>query len=196
MKEKHPDKGSYKIIWEKIIEEEIENYKGIYQNLIQEIPEPYEEIWNRYVFLNSYCKKNYMKHPEERIDRHKIAACYMIAIITVRPLIVTKKIDGESIPLAINECLAITVGLSIIRAFIESSITNDEHIPKKEADLKIKKLDEGMQIPENQLVNHGDYIENYASELHFAALEGNLNILSIAHELYLLEVYTRTKKSI
>lgn len=192
----HPDRNSYEEIWKKVIEKEISLCEKEYHNFVKMIPNAKEEIWNRYVFLNEYCKKNYMKDPEVILDRHKVASCYMIAIIMVRPLIVTKKIDGQNIPLAINECLAITVGLSLVRAYILSSIEHNEKPSKEEMKSIEEKLKNGMLIPENQLVNHGDYIENYASELHFAALEGNLNILSIAHELYLLEVYTRTKKSI
>lgn len=43
------------------------------------------------------------------------------------------------------------------------------------------------------MVNHGIYIQNYANELRFNVLEGNISILSLAHELYLLEVITQIK---
>ena len=46
-------------------------------------------------------------------------------------------------------------------------------------------------MPDNSLVNHGQYLDNFASELYFSISEGNINILSVAHELYLLEVITR-----
>lgn len=58
----------------------------------------------------------------------------------------------------------------------------------------ISKFEKGIKIPDDNLVNHGIYIQNYANELHFNASEGNISILSIAHELYLLEVITQIKK--
>ena len=132
-----------------------------------------------------------MKSPEGKIDRHKVAACYMIAIITLKPMKFTKKIDGKEVPLAINEALAITVGLSLIRAFAIAAIKEDEALSEEEADKLIAKFDKGISVPSGNLVNHGMYKENYANELHFAVAEGNICILSVAHELYLLEVITR-----
>ena len=51
------------------------------------------------------------------------------------------------------------------------------------------KFDNGLLIPDS--VNHGDYMDNFASEINFAVSEGNIHILSIAHELYLLETITK-----
>lgn len=195
MEEMHPDKESYVKIWDTVIQKEIRNYQRIYGNYIQIIPNVEEEIWNKYVSLNNYCKNNYMKFFDGKIDRHKVAACYMIAIATIRPMRIVKKIDGDTIPLAINEMLAITVGLSLVRAFAISVIKQKEKenkIDKAQADILVAKYDEKIKMPSDNLVNHGDYLTNYSSEIYFAVSEGNINILSIAHELYLLEVLTRT----
>lgn len=80
MEELHPDKISYEIIWNEIINKELYNYQSIYGNCIKFIPNIKEEIWKKYVSLNNYCKTNYMKSAEGKIDRHKVAACYMISI--------------------------------------------------------------------------------------------------------------------
>lgn len=192
MLEINPDKESYNIIWEKVIEEEINNYKSNYPDFIEENPSAKQDIWDRYVYFNTYCKKNYMACPEGKIDRHKVAACYMMAIIMSRPM----RFDKSEIPssvgeLAINETLAITVGLSLVRAFAISSIKNDKNYSEEKKEEIIAKFKDGIMIPEGHLVNHGSYIENYANELNFNALEGKINILSLAHELYLLEVITK-----
>ena len=134
MEEMHPDKESYVKIWDTVIQKEIRNYQRIYGNYIQIIPNVEEEIWNKYVSLNNYCKNNYMKSFDGKIDRHKVAACYMIAIATIRPMRIVKKIDGDTIPLAINEMLAITVGLSLVRAFAISVIKQKEKENKIEED--------------------------------------------------------------
>lgn len=191
MGEIHPDRTSYEVIWEKVISRELDNYQSIYVNCIEFIPDMKEEIWEKYVSLNTYCKVNYMKFPEGRIDRHKVAACYMIAIALVKPMRFVEKIDHRKVPLAINETLAITIGLSLVRAFAVAAIRENKDISEEDADALAAKFEDGIKVPEGQLVNHGVYLDNYANEIHFAAAEGKICILSLAHELYLLEVITR-----
>lgn len=192
MSETHPDRSSYEIIWEKVIRAEIINYQTRYTNCIELIPDLKEEIWKKYVSLNTYCRHNYMISSVEKLDRHKVAACYMIAIATLKPMRFVKKIDGKDVPLAINETLAITVALSIVRAYAIAAIK--KHLDDKMIqDNLVAKFDAGIKMPDGDLVNHGDYLDNYANELNFAITEGKICILSIAHELYLLEVITRIK---
>lgn len=93
--------------------------------------------------------------------------------------------------------LAITIGLSLVRAFAISVIKQKEKENKidkaqAQADILVAKYDEKIKMLSDNLVNHGDYLTNYSNEIYFAVSEGNINILSIAHELYLLEVLTRT----
>lgn len=131
MSEVHPDRESYEVIWNKVISKEIINYQTIYTNCIELIPNVKEEIWERYVSLNTYCKTNYMKAPDGKIDRHKVAACYMIAIAMLRPMRFVEKINDKEVPLAINEMLAITVGLSLVRAFAIAAIRDNDTIERK-----------------------------------------------------------------
>ncbi len=191
MGEIHPDRQSYEMIWEKVISKELDNYQSLYVNCIEFIPNVKEEIWEKYVSLNTYCKNNYMKSVEGKIDRHKVAACYMIAIAMLRPMRFVEKIDNKEVSLAINETLAITVGLSLVRAFAIAAIKENKNITKEVADMLVAKFEDGIKVPEGHLVNHGAYLDNYANEIYFAASEGRIGILSLAHELYLLEVITR-----
>lgn len=190
MSEAHPDRSSFEVIWERVISAEITNYQTRYTNCIELIPDIKEEIWKKYVSLNTYCRQNYMISSVEKLDRHKVAACYMIAIATLKPMRFVKKIDGKDVPLAINETLAITVALSIVRSYAMAAIMQNTNDKVKQEALAAK-FDTGIKIPEGVLVNHGDYLDNYANELNFAISEGKVCILSIAHELYLLEVITR-----
>lgn len=194
MEQTHPDRKSYDEIWKIVIEKEISNYEEQYMSLITNMFCSQEEIWNEYVKLNEYCKVNYMKQPGGKIDRHKVAACYMIAIMTIKPIKVIGKIDDEEVPIAINERLAITVGLSIVRAYVLAAIKKDEkegRISSDDAEALSAKFEDGIKIPCGELVNHGSYLENYVRELDYAAFDGKLSILSLAHELYLLEAFTR-----
>lgn len=191
MGEIHPDRESYEIIWLKVIKKELDNYQSLYVNCVELIPNVKEEIWEKYVSLNLYCKENYMRFPDGKIDRHKVAACYMIAIIMLKPMRVVGKIGDKAIPLALNETLAITVGFSLVRAFAISAIREKVDMNEESANVLVAKFEDGIKIPDESLVNHGIYLDNYANELYFAASEGKVCILSLAHELYLLEVITR-----
>lgn len=186
MNERHPDRESYLYICNELIEKEICNYCDVYKDSLELIPNWKEEIWDKYVQLNRYCKDNYMQEAMGKIDRHKVAACYIIAIASVKPMRFIKKHEKY---IAVNESLAITVGLSMLRAFFLAMV--DEKKSGEERKILISKFDKGIKVPDNSLVNHGQYLDNFASELYFAISEGNINILSVAHELYLLEVITR-----
>lgn len=191
MKESHPDRESYEIIWKEIIEKEIKNFMDSYYGYVCLIPNAKEEIWKKYVFLNNYCKVNYMVSCEKKIDRHKISACYMKSVLLVAPLRFSKKLEDGEDALALNERLAITVGLSLVCAFVISAIKKQEDITQEERQKLIDKFDRGINVPSGNLVNHGDYMENFCKELFFNVMEGDLSILSLAHELYLLEIITR-----
>lgn len=189
--EKHPDRDSYEIVWDRVIKKEINNYKKIYGDYIVVIPNIKEEIWNKYIKLNTYCKNNYMKNPKEKIDRHKVAACYLIAIVMVHPLIFIGSSQEE---IALNEPLAITIALSLVRAFAIAALKEKEEkklCSKEEINTLLAKFQKGVKLPEGALVNHGDYLDNFANEIHFSFLEGKICILSLAHELYLLETITK-----
>lgn len=94
-------------------------------------------------------------------------------------------------PLAINKTLAITVGFSLVRAFAIAAIRENKNITKEDADVLVAKFEGGIKSPKEHLANHGVYLDNYANEICFTASEGRISILSLAHELYLLEAITR-----
>ena len=192
MLEVHPNKDIFDNIWNVIISKEIEKYKNKYVGHIQIIPNAKEAIWTKYVSLNLHCKTKYMKVIDGKIDRHKVAACYIIAICSVKPMCLINNLDNDTkdIYFALNERLAITVGLSILRAFLVQEISENNSIDKEKKNKLINALDCGIYTPHKKEVHHGSYINNYASELHYAIDEGNIHILSIAHELYLLELLT------
>lgn len=191
MNEAHPSRSSFEKIWREVICCEIEDYKKAYPNCIELIPDAKEEIWNSYAEINNFVKTNYMNNRTQVLDRHKVAACYMAAVSMVRPMRFVKKIDNISIPLAINEQMAITVGLSIVRAYAIAAIRQDKTLEEPEQDSLIAKFEDGVCTPDSGMVWHGSYLDNYANELAFAAMHGKLFVLSLAHELYLLEVITR-----
>ena len=187
-----PDKSSYEKLWKDVINVGILKYMDEFTGCIELIPNAKESIWEKYVWLNNYCKKNYMEPYVDKIDRHKIAACYLIAISSVKPMRLCLKDDEYNQHILLNEKLGIAVASSIISAYAISELENDNISDENKEKIK-NAFEEDLQIPPSEFVRHGTYQDNYANEIHFAVAEGNINILSIANELFLLEVYTRMK---
>lgn len=181
------DKNSYQRIWEIAINPTIQDY----QKRFAEVTVSYnaqEIIWQEYVQFNHYCKQHYMKDSMGRLDRHKVCACYMYAIVKAGVLRCNlADSDTEEKYLALNENLAITVGMSLLRAYVLSSVDTSEELSSEQKALYKSRIDGGIIFPD---CNHGVYRENFASELHYTAEERNYNILSLANTLFLLEIHT------
>jgi len=147
-----------------------------------------QEIFYEYKELMDHCKRHYMKFSDKYVDRHKVAASIMIGILKYTPLKVIGEIyysSPETKP-ACNEHLAITVGLSILRAFIETELKKSD-ADEKFLESSLLKIQNGIVFPK---VKHGNYRNNWANELYYTRKEGNYNLLAIAHELFFLEQNT------
>lgn len=184
------DKNSYQRIWEVVIVPTIQDY----QNRFSEITVAHnaqEAIWQEYVKFNKHCKMSYMQDIDGKLDRHKVCACYMYAIVKANVLSCQlADSDTEQRYLALNENLAITVGMSVLRAFILSSINSNDDLSKESKKILEQRIDDGISFPD---CNHGDYRNNFVAELYYTNEERNYNILSLANTLFLLESHTLQK---
>lgn len=181
------DKNSYYKIWDMIIKPTIQDYKNRYSEIAVS-HDAREAIWQEYVNLNKHSKMIYMKDIGGRLDRHKVCACYMYAIIKADTLsCLLAGSNNEQRYLALNENLAITVGMSVLRAFILSSINSNEDLSDESKKVLAERIYGGLIFPD---CNHGDYRNNFVSELYYTKIENNYNILSLANTLFLLETHT------
>ncbi|MBD5543249.1 MAG: hypothetical protein HDR01_03120 [Lachnospiraceae bacterium] len=181
------DKNSYEKIWEVVINPTIQDYQNRYSEIVVSYNAK-EAIWQEYVNLNRHVKLTYMRDAGGKLDRHKVCACYMYAIIKANVLSCRlADSDTEQSYLALNENLAITVGMSVLRAFVLSSINCNEELSEATKASLGKRVDDGIIFPD---CNHGDYRNNFASELHYTKKENNYNVLSLANILFLLEIHT------
>lgn len=123
-----------------------------------------------------------------KLDRHKVCACYMYAIIRA-DVLRCRLADsaGEECYLALNENLAITTGLSLLRAFAIASIVHSKRYTDEEKEEYRKRIDNGIIYPK---CNYGDYRSSFAAELHYTRMENSYNVLSLANTLFLLETNT------
>lgn len=177
------DRNSYEHIWDVVIKPTMDNYANRFSE-VAIANNAREVIWQEYVRFNHHCKSQYMENVDGKIDRHKVCACYMYAIVKANVMSCRlADSDTEQSYLALNENLAITVGMSLLRAFVLASIDSNEELTSDKKELYKSRIANGIVFPE---CNHGVYRENFVSELHYADLERNYNILSLANTLFLL----------
>ena len=151
-----------------------------------------EIIWEYYQEFNRHCKQHYMSNPSHLIDRHKVVACYMYAIEKDHVITVVQSLkDGDDSNLMLNERLSFCFGMTMLRSFIMNLIAYIDNDEKK--DRAVKSFDNGFCFPE---CNHGDYKNNFLSQLYFTHRENNYNILSLANSLYFLEIFTLVKNNL
>lgn len=192
----HCNQDSYNKIWDKIIKPQITFLNSSVEWISVDMENAKNAVWEEYKTFNSYCKETYMDKEVKRLDRHKVAACYIFAIISASPLKIDKQEmkrakEQHKIILA-NEQLAIVTGLSILRCFLYSKLDRENNLKMKECLHKDRKIfKNGFQFPYGNEVSHGDYRTNFAIELYFTKKEKMYNILSLSHSLYLLEMYNR-----
>jgi len=139
-----------------------------------------------YSEINRLVKIAYMYDPKGFLDRHKCGACFMVAFM--RKLIIQP--DQQKYE-KYREKLAIVAGLTVMGTFIigDSKNLNNAGII---AELIQNK---GFVFPD-LLCSALPYDQNWAFELRTSYNTGNLSILSLAHELFLIESYNRLKAGI
>lgn len=173
--------SEFDTIWEKVIWKKANSIMREFDGLIihEEID---DEIYAYVEELCNYATNHYMEpHGNEPVvlNRYKIAAAYMIAILKARPL---KKVDSRFYKEAhdlwiFNEELALYTGLSIIRSFLLED-ANDESCDMKEAERKRIIALFAKRIPLLQ-----DEKKQWERELYYLRHEGCYNLLALAHEL-------------
>ncbi len=189
------DSKSYDKIWSKKILPLLRFYceKYNYIQLSKTEKEIKDDIWENYAELNNRCR-NYMKSDIERLDRHKVSSCYILAIIKSNPLCEKGNDTDTDTVFVASEQLAISVGLKILQEFLLSKYDRNNNLKSTEKYEKDKAIfDNGFVFPGHDEVEHGDYRNNFAIELYFTAKEQDYNILSLSHSLYLLEIYNRIR---
>lgn len=180
------NRADFDVLWERVIEKQVKLIRETYADLVF-ADYLKDDIFREAVELMEYCKHHYMKNSEKYIDRHKVGAAVMIAILKNSPI---KKVGAiyytdNSVDWCFNEHLAITAGLSVLVSFAKKDL--NENFAGAELNEKLSKLKNGIVFPK---VKHGAYRENWAAELHYTHKNGNYNILALAHELFFLEHYT------
>ena len=185
------DFEAYSLYCDEVLEPVLRNYSGKYAGVILN-PNRKNLIWKNYQEFNVYCKTHYMKKSDHLLDRHKVVACYMYAIEKAHVVVAVPSIEeGDDSNLMLNERLAFCFGMTMLRALILDLV---DDIADEELKDKAEKVFEGEFVFPK--CNHGNYKNNFLSQLYFTYKDNSYNILSLANSLYLLEAFTLVKNGL
>lgn len=134
-----------------------------------------EAILDRYNELNKMCKTHFMFHSDGLLDRHKVCASLIIAIVQIRPLTSDRPTDSFGDYYAFNEKLAFRVALSVLASYVNHA-RNDEKIDR-------------FIFPEMKNTDE-QYEDVFCKMIRLDNCYNQLSVLSIANILFLLERYT------
>jgi len=145
-------------------------------------------ILRRYENVKAYVKPTYMRDADGLLDRHKVAACFMVSLLTELKLSeADTRLGGERL----KEQVAVVVGLSLLRTWI----TNDNENHKNEKIIAFLDHNGGFVFPP-PVCDVRPYVENWLLELYYNQEEakkhhGSSPVLSISGEMFLIESYNR-----
>lgn len=144
-----------------------------------------KKIFKKYQKQKTYLKLNYMENPNTHLDRHKIAACMLYAIVKVHPIRIKRisiwknYLNGKKFTpeyLMLNEYLGLYTAFSIVESFraYEQSEENEVGFKRK-----------GIVQPIT--ANGEDYIYNTCLDLYLSWKKNKINVLTFANVFFLLE---------
>ncbi len=150
-----------------------------------------KRVWFAYCCFNLHCSENYMSNPSGHLDRHKVAACYMYAIVAAAPLVVDTSVGEREGSFMANEQLAVVVGASILCSFVarilrkaatsvqENDVFLAARLRKSEYDVR----GHGLKLPND--VGHGEtYLDSVYRLLRYTTAERNYNLLTASLQLF------------
>lgn len=172
----------YGEIWTEVIEPAI---KKIIKNkdirLVYEMNFLKEKIYEDYEKIKSNVH-TYMADPQGKIDRHKIAASFILVLRNVRPFELVIKSAKDKLPVKfylVNELLALQTGLSIVYSFIMDN-----------SDKKTREIFEhGFKFP---ICEHDNYFNYLLQELYYAfQVNKCFDVFTYSNLLFMIEEYTK-----
>lgn len=180
----------YETVWENVIFPEMELLCTQESVSCPDYEREKSRIWETYCLLNEHASTTYLETNDGQIDRHKVAACYICAIMDVLPLDVSgadpKYSTSEYLS---NERLAVAVGVSVLGMF-DFAVLDELHerrrcrvepfLSEAEEDVIRRGVESGIDFRGEFPTDRGSYYESVLSALSFMKAEGNYNILLLA----------------
>jgi len=180
---------SYKAIFSDIIatiDRDRETLTAVVRDaLIRAVVASRPAIIAEYERLRDETKKKFMQDANGPLDRHKCAACFMIAAMT--KLDIAEAEQNPLTPKLTKERIAIGFGLSILISMIRED-------RKKNATLIVflDKNNDKFVFPDT-LCDEEPYFRNWTLCLYYGFADDSLHVLSLSNTLFLIEVFNRER---
>lgn len=167
----------FETTWDEIIYKKIIRLTLDYGDLVcpasakDDVKEFYEETL-------SHAKHHYMVNAKGLLNRYKVAAAMMIAILKARPIkkAALKYYAEDSDKWIFNEQVALNAGLKIVRNFIIMEIMEKGGPQTEEDRILYKHFSKSIPMVKKER-------QRWEIELYYMRREGSYSLLSIAHEL-------------
>jgi hypothetical protein len=144
-------------------------------------------VWEQYDQINQVVHQDYMSNSENRIDRHKIAALIVNAILNIQPLELNLQPGEKSNYYGWNRnsVFAFKAGNYVLFCFVFEMLKRDRNNVLLDYLISTMRT-RGIIYP---LCNHGEFEKNTCDDLQYAAIEGSFNILFYSTTLFMIESY-------
>lgn len=137
-----------------------------------------ERIFREYTKLRDYTKISFMRNPDGLLDRHKVCACLIYAIVKSKPLVYDDSDNEMGMKNIFNENLAMTVGLSLLYNFIISAEQDNSKWVKK-----------GFEFPKTE--RDATYQQLLCLMIYYDIKNNQYSILALSNILFMIEEYTK-----
>lgn len=153
----------------------------------------FDSLCRTYNDIKNMTKRQFMlnNNIEVILDRHKIAACLVKAILLDKPLYKKVEVDytgAESNFIIVNEALAFGVALAMLRAYIELKLEHQdkEFMTNESAYRKI--CNEDFVFPKT--IMKVDYPTSVCWAWHHNTINEHFDVLGTANLLFMIEHYS------
>lgn len=143
-------------------------------------------IFENYIMLCAHMRKHYMGEKENSnqkptANRHKVAACFAVAVIMAHPItfLETKNEEDRKVHIA-NEYLGLMTGLGIVNSML------------KEANSTWREAD-GFDVPQYEN-DRKPFLDDVAVGLHNSIRSLSIDLMSLANVFTMIEEYTILKR--
>lgn len=178
-------KNKFEDLYKTVILEYVKDLENIQKelnmNCLKYSDKRARRIYDYYEKKRLYIRRYFMNLESKPMDRHKIGAVMIYAILKSRPFLVAKTIPKLPNQLLMaNEYLAFYVALNIVELYrMDDALSNENRSDRN-----------NLILPTTY---HGDsYIENVCKALYYVKNPDYFDIFAYADILFLLEKYSDT----
>lgn len=170
-----------KIIWKEIIKQ-CKKYMEEDQTLVL-YTDAEELFYRNFKYFHSFIMKKFMILGEDKLDRHKIAAIIICAILESNIVGISKEERDKSDDLIflVNEKISLDVGLCEMQRLLKKEFEGGK--------FPYDTIFEEILLPVPLSCNR-EYTEVICRDLYFSKIYYTLNPISLANFLFLLEAFT------